>query len=891
MRYGLMDAIRRHVYSWGTALSLHLLLTGVACSAHIESQNMSFNLSIPAGEIIQRPGGVLLSIDSKKFEPRGDVGDPAIPSRVYRIVLPATTVDESVQVSIAGVTATQHTASLLLPLEALRWKDWVEEREDNLPVVDGKNTAIYDADEFYPASHLINWQLTSSRGWRILDVELAAARCNPQESLLAVATQIQLSVGLNKWVPDNEGDMAVYTNYPVYGNTTYMERVVTTQGVQNWLSLLDDYQIPMQIAESGVSFPNYNYLIVTTDDIFNARFDNGLWDFSQHKNRYGYHPATITVETIYSTISSAGMVGDVHNIKVQQIHAYIENFYRNHGIEHVLLVGNPDRYADSSKVHYPDNDIVPMLKCETTKNGNTAVSYTDAYYADLFKSWDTDGDGIFGESWSAPGSPDLSVGRIAPVGGNTFYVCMAGSTNTMARNDKLKRVFHKMILYDLEIDKSWRYGSLLAGSYIFGSTKDAPGEFLDTVAQQILVHGGSSFWTHRLYQDGNRFSVSDVWHDGSPSPEATDDLAAGFPNNFTDYRAATPYGIVTWRNHGNYEVVAVGDQDTDTYEGSMLTANWVWNHPTDDQAFIESSACQNMNPGSTAYSDNDLVKQQESWANIATVLHYNRAVAITASTALGLTATGGNWTASNPIPGDTFWIQRSMLGEVAHGESFGDALKNVRDYLQAHYGINYKLQLKNFFRRTLLGDPSQGLFESLPADDIYEDNDSISTAHQVFDAFSTFGYSACSYDTNVWVRGLFLNDNDCFKLTRLGSEPKAIEISFHPDFTYQTGCTNDLLQGASVYVVDDNFRSFTVTDTKHTNMSTGEIKRVIELDGVGTTTSTALYVLVYPGRYAQSYDINVRIFGDYEPPRPTVFQFCQNTRTPVSPPVLFFGEK
>ncbi len=877
MRNGSMDAVWLQGRSLTTALALHLLLISGAHSAHIESQNMSFSLQIPAGEIIQRPGGVLLSIDSDEFEARGDVGDPSIPSRVYRIVLPATTVDESVQVSIAGVTATQHTASLLLPLKPLRSDDWVQEREDNQAVVDGKNIAIYDVAEFYPASNLIDWQLTSSRGWRILDVELAAARCNPQESLLAVATQLQLSVSLNKWVPDNQNDMSAYTNFPVYGNTTYMETLVAKQGVQNWLSLLDDYQMPMQFAESNVAIPNFDYLIVTTDEIFNARFDNGLWDFIQHKNRYGYHPATITVETIYSIISSAGMLGDVHNIKVQQIHAYIENFYLNHGIEHVLLVGNPDRYANSSKVLHPDDNIVPMLRCETTRNGNTGISYTDAYYGDLFKSWDTDGDGIFGESWSAPGSPDLSVGRVAPIGGYGSYVCINGSTNTMTRRDKLMRVFHKMILYDLEIDKSWRYGSLIAGSYIFGSSLDAPGEFLDTVAQQILVHGGSSFWTHRLYQDGNRFSVSDVWHDGNPSPEATDDLSGGLPNNFTDYRAATPYGIATWRNHGNYDIVVVGDLDTDTYEGSMLTANWVWNHRTDDMAFIESSSCQNMNPGSTAYEDGELIEQQESWANIATMLHYNRAVAITAPTALGLTATGGNWTASNPIPGDTFWIQRSMLGEVAHGESFGDALKNVRDYLQAHYSINYKTQLKNFFRRALLGDPSQVMFESLPADDVYEDNDSISTAHQVFDAFSSFGYTACSYDTNVWVRGLFLKDNDCFKLTRLGSEPKAIEISFYPDCTNQAGCAYDLLESASVYVVDDNYHSITVNDTKHSSAITEESWRVIELDGVGTTTSTALYVLVYPGRYALNYDINVRIVGDYEPPRPTIFQFCQST--------------
>jgi hypothetical protein len=840
-------------------------------AGHIEARSLSFTLPIPSTEVISVAGGV--EVRSGGYRPRGDLGDPAIPQHTFRIILPAAVVDESVQVSIQNITASQQSSEPVVPLQLYSDDPDSQERDDGLPLTGGTNMAIYAASGFYPTSFLTGRNLSSSRGWRILDVYVASVRMNAESGTLAIAESIDISVGFNEWKTDGDNDMTVYAAHPVYANTDFISSVVTKQSLQNLLALQDAYAPFVQFAESSVSVPNYDYLIVTAEEIFNERFDNGLWDFIVHKQNYGYHPATITVETIYSLMSGNTYLGDIYNQRAQMIRDYIETFYQNHGIEYVLLVGNPDQKANLTKAHDPDPAGVPMLRCVT----GSANSYTDAFYADLFKSWDTDSDGNFGESWSAPGTPDLEVGRIAPVGGYVDSIRINGVTNIVARTNKLKRIFHKMALYDLEIDKSRRYGVLLPGSYMFGSAGDPPGDFMDTVDYRISVQGGASFWSHRLYQDGGRYGLTDAWHDGVPSPEATADLVGGMPNALTAYWGSNSYGLVSWYGHGFYDQVEVSKYDM--REGDMMNVDWVWDNPLDLSAYIESSACLNLEPGTDSYSSFDLDGQQERWANLATMLHYNRAVAISANTANGYSITNAGYSAT-PQVGDVFYMQRDILGRISGGASFGAALRGTRDDAQSTYSSDNKWILKNFLRRNLLGDPSQKLFESIPADDSYEDNDTFVSPATIFNGYLTYGAGSCTMAATNWIRGALAADTDIYKLERLGSGEKKIHVYIYPDLTYEAGC-DDLLSDITVRVFDENYHAVTMTEYNDwVDVNDGRRCRLLwwpsGTSGVDTST---FYVWLHPGPFAQEYDLKVYLGGDYVSDiRPTLFTFGCLTR-------------
>jgi hypothetical protein len=838
-------------------------------AGHIEARSLSFTLPIPSTEVIAVPGGV--EIRTGSYQPRGDLGDPAIPQHTFRIILPAAVVDESVQVTIQNVTGSQQSSEPVVPFRLYSSDPNSQERDDGLPLTGGTNMAIYAASGFYPASFITGWDLTSSRGWRILDVYVASVRMNAENGALAIAESIEIAVDFNEWKTDGGNDMTVYAAHPVYANTDFIAHVVTKQSLQDLLALQDEYAPFIQFAESNVTIPNFDYLIVTAEAIFTERFHNGLWDFVVHKQNYGYHPATITVETIYSLMSTNTYLGDSRNAKAQMIRDYIETFYLNHGIEYVLLVGNPDQNADRTKVHDPDSAIVPMLRCEA----GGVNSYTDAFYADLFKSWDMDSDGIFGESWSAPGTPELSVGRVAPVGGYVDTVRIGSTTNIVARTNKLKRVFHKMALWDLEIDKSRRYGMALPGSYMWGSGGDPPGDFLDTVDYRVSVQGGTNFWSHSLYQDGGRYGLTDSWHDWIPAPEATDDLAGGIPNTFTDYWGSNSYGLIAWNGHGLRGEVEVGYLDTD--EDDMINTSWAWNNSRDLAAFVGSGSCGNMNPGTDAYNAYDLNEQQCSWANLATVLHYNHVVAIAANTATSYTITNTGYSAT-PCVSDAFYFERDVVGRISGGAAFGTALRGSRDDAQSTYSSGNTWLLKNFLRLNLLGDPSQTLFASIPADDAYEENDTFMSPATVFNGYLTYGVGSCTMHTTNWIRGMLAADTDIYKLERLGSGEKKLYVAIYPDLTYEAGC-DDLFHAITVRVFDEDYHMVSTIEHDWVDVDDGRRCRLIwPTEYVGSDTST-FYVWLHPGPFAQEYDLKLFLTGEYVSDiRPSLITFGCLTR-------------
>ena len=153
---------------------------------------------------------------------------------------------------------------------------------------------------------------------------------------------------------------------------------------------------------------DYDLLIITIDS-----YVEPLNKLKTHKESFGIRTNIVTVSQIYQEIGSTGRDNP------EKIKYYIKNCADLSNIEFVLLVGNfkkvPVRYVHNQDVQ---------------QGFNEPTFISELYYADIydseggFSSWDSDGDGVFGE-WIDDGVateaedkdidlyPDVYVGRLA----------------------------------------------------------------------------------------------------------------------------------------------------------------------------------------------------------------------------------------------------------------------------------------------------------------------------------------------------------------------------------------------------------------------------------------------------------------------------------------------
>ncbi|HEC76133.1 MAG TPA: hypothetical protein ENI33_02595 [Thermoplasmatales archaeon] len=179
---------------------------------------------------------------------------------------------------------------------------------------------------------------------------------------------------------------------------------------------------------------NYDYVIITTDDL-----QNSLINFTQWKETMGYNVKTVTTSWIES------------NYKGNDIQEKIRNFlidkYEEWGINYVLIAGSRNK--------------IPMRECYPLRDyhENDYMVPTDYYYADLTGDWDGDGDSYFGEiTQDKPDFyPEVYVGRMP-------------SDDT----DKMKSMCERIINFEKN-NGAWKKNVLLLGAIIFYENQSQAG--------------------------------------------------------------------------------------------------------------------------------------------------------------------------------------------------------------------------------------------------------------------------------------------------------------------------------------------------------------------------------------------------------------------------------
>lgn len=220
------------------------------------------------------------------------------------------------------------------------------------------DNAIYSVSEFFPATTAEINGIFTQKGKKIAAIRAFPVRVNPVSLEMTFTPSIRLDISFNE---------------------------PSTSSIR---------KLPLRATPSDTS---RTYLVITSGTLASA-----FAPLITEKNTAGISAKVVTVEDIYNQYSG--------NDAPAKIRACITDNYNNHGTKYVLLGG--------------DASVVPtrMVHAEVTQD-NTEIADIpcDLYYACLDGTWDSDGDGHYGEMTDGPNGgeidliPEVYVGRVPAV--------------------------------------------------------------------------------------------------------------------------------------------------------------------------------------------------------------------------------------------------------------------------------------------------------------------------------------------------------------------------------------------------------------------------------------------------------------------------------------------
>ncbi len=422
--------------------------------------------------------------------------------------------------------------------------------------------------------------------------------------------------------------------------------------------------------DSNVIIPesknNFNYLIITTEDLISAISASS---FIQWKESIGCNIKIVKISD-----------SEINDQQGDDLPAKIRNFLRQYypiwGIEYVLIVG--------------DHDTIPMRYCypDPTNHKNTAGTVggnggdvpTDYYYADLSypddESWDSDGDGFYGEF--GEDEPDfqaeVSIGRIP--------------TSLPSR---ITYALDKTVSFEQDTG-SWKNSALQGGAFWYFTNENNNGrDAYDgaTCMNEIEVNLMQG-WNvnHYSEQDGLEKSVFN-W------PALTEDAFAG------DWRDGQ-FSVVNWGAHG----------------WSTGASNKIWSWDDGDgvpegnevewRRFISSFSNLDDDYPAIVFGISCVINYPESnqdgniGIDLLTKPSYGAAVGVVASTRSPYGTSG--WPDNlGGAESQCYEFNRFMIVEK---ETVGDAFYKAMYFCTSNYGWSSWGEYNNNYCFNLYGDPS-----------------------------------------------------------------------------------------------------------------------------------------------------------------------------------------
>jgi hypothetical protein len=586
-------------------------------------------------------------IKSQGFNYLLEPGKPMLPVKNILIALPPGAIVESI--NFEGGKLKQIPGDFnIAPMSKIQPNIKFEQHTNSINKYDEKWQKNYEetyfSDDVYPEKCGIIAEKGTFRKYSYVSVSLYPIRYQPKSGRLYSFESAKIEVNYKFINSDNIEKMKFDTiadkkASEIFINYNEIKKLYDPEGL-NIVSQND----------------NYNYLIITTDELYDEVASSY---FLTWKALHGYNIKIVKTNEAEIT-SQPGF--DL----AQQIRNFLREYYIDWGVEYVLIVGNydtvPMRYC------YP-NDKDHEFNLSDVYSGECP---TDYYYADLSypdeDSWDSDGDGFYGEI----NDDDIDL----------FTEVFVGRIPT---NDEQRVTYtlDKFVTYESDT-ADWKNNVLHAGAIcLFSPFKDGAAA-LDFIEKDLM--SGMQI-SHYSEQEGERISTY-------PWPALTMD---SFCN---DWRTGK-YGIVNWDGHG-WSNAASRLVRTSTRD--------LWKYFIDDTSDIDD------NYPSIVFAMSCLVgfpePCPEEWPpeftghlgiDLLTKPSFGAAIAVISGTRL---INGGNYRWPNP-PGGMESICHEFNNNIIHkNQKFGEALYNAKFDTHTNCPLYGFPELLNMYGYNLYGDPS-----------------------------------------------------------------------------------------------------------------------------------------------------------------------------------------
>nr|MBN2278294.1 choice-of-anchor J domain-containing protein [candidate division Zixibacteria bacterium] len=359
----------------------------------------------------------------------GKAGQPALPGRNARILIPYGSEIESIEV--IGESRIVLGDDYYIEPIARQYRLSMPPTEIQEPVLDQN---IYMSDKPYPTDRYQSAGLQSFRGYSFLVLKLQPVEYLPTTGELAYYPRLTVIVN----TADN------YKSAPLYRGLEIDQTEV--------LSKIDNNETVYSYSSAPVKgTKSYDMLIITTPALASS--------FQPLKD---YHDTTGIITEIHTTT-------EIGSTTPADVRDYIRERYLNDGIQYVLIGGDDDLIPARNLYVASDDGYWPEIE--------TAMP-SDVFFGCLDGTYNYDGDSNWGEPTDGEGGGDVDL--VAEV-----YIGRAAVGNAT----EAERFVNKTIGY-LNCGGQYLQNVILVGEYLgFGGVADYAASYLEELIDGSDSHG------------------------------------------------------------------------------------------------------------------------------------------------------------------------------------------------------------------------------------------------------------------------------------------------------------------------------------------------------------------------------------------------------------------
>lgn len=391
---------------------------------------LAYSFTAPDYPIVTGENG-LNAVELEGFVPQGLPGDPELPSALYYLALPPLIPLDSVTLEINAVEQREIPGHYrIAPVEPALSQAGGEARPYWGPnadtIVDGKNTAVYENDAYFPADPVQLAAVSQMRKWRIAELRFTPVSYNPASGRLRQTTRV--SITLRYDVPGGQRATALELRDTLWDDRA-AELFVNYDEARVWYSDEADNA-------HAVSGTKPGYVIITTKQIKQAmdtepKLKATYEEFKTIKEKLGYAVEVVTVEDLEP------VTGPYPNERPEKIRQWLKDNYLAKNIEYVLLIGDPDPHRVFTMWQFAP-DEVGDLPMKTTWPPNMRFTCNSDYTV-MVGGKDAEGKDIRGFGTTKITCPDLPIRvtltpdktQLPSAGGNVeFTVVLANNSRS-----------------------------------------------------------------------------------------------------------------------------------------------------------------------------------------------------------------------------------------------------------------------------------------------------------------------------------------------------------------------------------------------------------------------------------------------------------------------------